>query len=140
MLKKKNDLRRRPQRISSAVFYDAVAGNDLKMVSKLLKRTPFPADEYGYTPLHVAASYGWTEMIKLLLDNGADVNAVVVFMQETPLQFAVIADKLDAVKLLVEHGADIYQKNGDGNSAIDMAYSSLIFNYFRELKHVGAGL
>lgn len=31
-------------------------------------------DEYGYSPLHAAVSYGHDELVKHLLDNGADID------------------------------------------------------------------
>ena len=31
--------------------------------------------QYHQTPLHLAAYYGQTDTVKMLIDNGADVNA-----------------------------------------------------------------
>ncbi len=45
-------------------------------------------NKLGNTPLHHAAVNGWTELARLLIDNGADLNIKNV-KGETPLQIAV---------------------------------------------------
>jgi hypothetical protein len=51
--------------------------------------------------MYRACGYGNTEFIKLLLENGADVNC------EGALQEAVDNDRFDTVKLLLERGTDV---------------------------------
>src|SRR5262245_17167336 len=58
-------------------LYSAIRGNDLAALRALLKD---PAnvnlkDDRGMTPLMCAAFAGSSDAMKLLLDNGADVNA-----------------------------------------------------------------
>jgi len=68
----------------------------------------------GYTPLHVAAEKGHLEVVKILIQNGAVVDARDEEMN-TPLLLAVRNNgTLDVVKSLVEHGADILAKNNRG--------------------------
>ena len=59
----------------------------------------------GYTPLHVAAGLGQEDMVKLLLDNGADINAMDV--RGTPLQAAVLQGHEEVVALLIERKAKL---------------------------------
>lgn len=50
-----------------------------------------PVDEvgkWGYTPLHAAAHLGHNEIVKFLIDNGADINRNDNERKETPLQVA----------------------------------------------------
>ncbi len=67
-------------------------------------------DEYGWTPLHLAAEYGTTELVKLLLSYGADVNAKTTKKRDrypagsTPLDVAKIAGNDKIVSLLRSHG------------------------------------
>lgn len=70
-------------------------------------------DRAGSTPLHHAAGFGTLAMVKLLLENGADVNAVNQ-RKSTPL-FWALADEAK-VRLLLEKGASITAKTSDGRS------------------------
>jgi ankyrin repeat protein len=58
-----------------------------------------------YPPLHTAALAGKTDAVRLLLDNGADVNHVADF-QMTPLLAATTEPHIAIVKLLLERGAN----------------------------------
>lgn len=58
------------------------------------------------TPLHSACELGRTEIVKSLLDKGADVNARS-FHQLTPLIFAAEAENLEIVRLLISQGAEV---------------------------------
>jgi ankyrin repeat protein len=59
------------------------------------------------------AAVGDVSAVRLMLDHGADVNAIDP-LGRTPLMYAAASDllPLDVVKLLVEHGADVNAKDG----------------------------
>ena len=61
----------------------------------------------GWSPLHMASSQGYTDMIRWLLDHGADVNARTdsSFLY-TPLRLAVAHMQLEATQALLERNAD----------------------------------
>ena len=63
-------------------------------------------NDVGETPLHVAARASHAAVIKLLLENGADVNAIDD-QQMTVLKHAVYGGEVVAVRLLLEHGAKV---------------------------------
>lgn len=66
----------------------------------------------GATPLHHAASGGHVETARLLLEHGADVNAMTLeFCGMTPLHCAAEQGHLETAKTLVEHGADIARRD-----------------------------
>lgn len=69
--------------------------------------------ETGLSPLHVAASRGCTEFARLLLEAGADVNALDS-AGNTPLHLAVDPG---LARTLVERGADPTTENDDGLTA-----------------------
>ncbi|MEI6040281.1 MAG: ankyrin repeat domain-containing protein [Candidatus Berkelbacteria bacterium] len=67
--------------------------------------------ETAGTPLHLAAMRGNTQLIKLLIEYGANVN-LADHDQWTALHFAITYGELEPVKLLVEAGADINKPEG----------------------------
>jgi ankyrin repeat protein len=65
------------------------------------------------TPLHEAAHKSSFEMVKVLIDAGADVNAQDAD-GETPLHKAIRGDHIHAAWGLMSNGADIFIKNKRG--------------------------
>ncbi|TVU30036.1 hypothetical protein EJB05_21638 [Eragrostis curvula] len=63
------------------------------------------------TPLHLAATNGHHQTVKILLNHNADCNKVVNGVY-TPLLVAIYAQSLKSVKLLIKAGADV---SGVGN-------------------------
>lgn len=63
-------------------------------------------DEWGNTALHVAARYGNSEMVDILLRNGADIN-LMDGSGETALHIAARDGNQDTVVMLMKHGADL---------------------------------
>ena len=99
----------------------AVRGQDTAAVRKLLQEDPELAkgkDRSDSTLLHHAAGFGNTETIKLLLDNGAEVNAQNR-LEGRPLHWAVRSD--EKTGLLLEHGAHINGKTQDGSTPLYLA-------------------
>ena len=71
------------------------------------------------TPLHFAVDRGEVDIVKQLLDSGAEVNAQDS-SGETPLMLAVTCEHLELVRILLEHGADKSVANQDGCTVLDM--------------------
>ncbi|KAH0812353.1 hypothetical protein GEV33_010437 [Tenebrio molitor] len=72
------------------------------------------------TPLHEAAQFSQAEVVRLLLANGAQVNALKR-ADWTPLMLACTKSDPETVKLLVEGGALINYSNKDGWSCLHLA-------------------
>lgn len=65
-------------------------------------------DKYGLTPLHWACDRGEATAARLLLQHGADVDAVEKRMfKRRPLHFAVLASSEATVRELLVHHADV---------------------------------
>lgn len=103
------------------LLLDAAAKNDLDEVRNLLDAGACPdcSNEDGLTVLHQCCIDGQTEMMKLLLDHKANVNARDSELW-TPLHAAATCGHLDLCRLLITHGADLLAVNADGNMAYDL--------------------
>lgn len=74
----------------------------------------------GWTALHYAATGGHTDVIQILLDSHAYIDAASP-NGSTPLMMAAMYGTADAVKLLLTAGADVDLKNNLGLTALDFA-------------------
>jgi ankyrin repeat protein len=71
-------------------------------------------DENRDAPLVMAAYKGHTEIVRVLLEAGADVTAVDPGMKATALHAAAYAGRTEAAKLLIQYGVEI-DKQGPYN-------------------------
>lgn len=78
---------------------------------------------HGISALQRAATKGNVEIIKLLLDRGANVNHCNAF-GETALHFVCQAASLACVHLLIERGADVWAEDKAGKTCIHHAAKS----------------
>lgn len=74
----------------------------------------------GWTALHYAAAGGHNEIVKLLLDKSAYIDAESP-NRTTPIMMAAWGGHIYTVKLLLDEGADATLKNDLGMTAIDFA-------------------
>lgn len=74
----------------------------------------------GWTPLHYAATNGHTDIIRLLLEHHAFIDAQSP-NGTTPLMMAASYGSPEAVKLLLESGADFSLRNQKQMTAMDFA-------------------
>lgn len=65
----------------------------------------------GHTPLMVAAYYGRTAIVEILLKYGAQVNAFTTEYKETALIFACLKGHTEVVQLLLKFYADTVYTN-----------------------------
>jgi len=79
--------------------------------------------EHGATPLIGAAVSGNVDMVSLLLDRGANVNANGGYDGTTALHQAAARDDLAVAELLIERGADVNAPNARGETPLRYAHS-----------------
>lgn len=69
--------------------------------------SPDDTEGSGIPLLSIAAACGHFEIVKILLEAGADINAASKDKGETTLHVAIKGDRHDIIDLLLEHGADL---------------------------------
>ncbi|MBX3660617.1 MAG: ankyrin repeat domain-containing protein [Ramlibacter sp.] len=89
------------------------------LVKQLIARDA-DVNKPGWTPLHYAATRSQLEIMNLLLEHSAYIDAESP-NGTTPLMMAAHYGSVSAVKLLLEAGADPLLKNQIGLTAIDFA-------------------
>ena len=79
------------------------------------------SNEYNITPLHYACYYKSKNVVDLLLDLGADINAKDIDGKSI-LNYAVVSGSDRIVKKLLFRGADKDIKDNNGQKCIDVAF------------------
>jgi len=105
-----------------------VKEDDLKACEALIEAGANPnsitEDEYflpaGTTAMHEAIAEGNEKVLSLMLQNGADPNALDGG-ERVPLLLAAGIEDSSIIKLLVEYGADLESRSKDGLSALHVA-------------------
>jgi ankyrin repeat protein len=102
----------------SPLMLAAIKGQ-MDLVKQLIARDA-DINKPGWTALHYAASSGQVEIMKLLLEKYAFIDAQSP-NGTTPLMMAAMYGSPDSVKLLLDEGADPLMKNQQEMTATDFA-------------------
>ena len=119
---------------SELTIFEAAAAGRTERVRELLREDASLANAFGddgFHPLGLACFFGHVETARVLLENGADVNAL---SRNERIQTAAIhaaaasneegtdeATRYELVELVLDHGADPNLPQGGGFRAIDAA-------------------
>lgn len=105
----------------SATLEQACKVGNLKRVKELLEQ----GSKATRVALINASMKSHTEIMKLLIEAGADVNAKTTNQGETALMRASSKGQIEAVKLLIDSGADVDAKDKYGDTAFRYAFEFL---------------
>lgn len=123
----------------------AIKNGDLEQVKELIEQNGFNVNQEitARPPIHYAADYGQTDVLRYLINKGANVNVSSFTMQNcgtilkllfsfhsiqsvdkhgiTPILAAIWEGHVNCVRILLEHGADKSGRTPDGTSLIEAA-------------------
>lgn len=102
-------------------LHGEILSGNLEKAAKLISENGIDVpDAFGRTPLYMACEKGYGEMVRLLIDRGANVNA-----QDregsTPLRTAVFHNHDAIVELLLSANANPNLQHGDGSMPLHTA-------------------
>lgn len=97
-------------------------------------------DSNGMTPLIWAAGIGQPDSVKILIDNGADLEVAEIHQKETALMRAARIGKPETLSYLVDAGADLNVRNALGHNALLIASGSAPLEKVQMLVDAGSDL
>lgn len=103
-------------------IYDACRKGNVELIKQLTKSHPDTINQpnkSGYTPLLIAGYRNQLDVVKVLLELGAKVNALSE--DGTVLTAACFKSNTELVKILLEQHADVNVKNNAGTTPIMFA-------------------
>ncbi len=112
---------------SERALYNAVVKGDLEKTKHLIRTgapVNFLSSPDNYTPLHAAAYSGYSTIVRLLLENGANIEGKTADSTKQirpPLLLAVENGQLEVVSLLIDAGANVHSIAPGGISALTFA-------------------
>ena len=104
----------------NSIIYDP----DHIPISLLPRDSNDAANTDGMTALHFAAQNGDTEVVKYLIENGADIHAQDTILSRSAIHFAAENGNLDCVKYIAEQKGDLLDKDLYGATALHYAAKS----------------
>ncbi|MEO5592319.1 MAG: ankyrin repeat domain-containing protein [Chitinophagaceae bacterium] len=114
--------------VANDIMYNAALSGDTAIVGLLIRKGVSVNDTsiLGDYPVNAATNYRCFQTLKMLVDNGADVNVspkhgiLPLFAGITPLMWAALSNDKPSFYYLLEHGADAKATSPRG-------YSTLMF-------------
>lgn len=99
----------------------AIENDDsIKAMSLINKDTIMSKNYFGETPLHIAARRGQSDLARVLIKSGSDLNSIDN-QSQTPLHRAAEYGYCQVVKMLAQAGANLTMQDNTGETALHKA-------------------
>ncbi|XP_054707227.1 receptor-interacting serine/threonine-protein kinase 4-like [Uloborus diversus] len=128
--------------IASLNIHEAARKGDLHVVKLLTKKDPKQmetVDERGWTPIHVAAAHGHTEVVKFLALEGAHLAALDP-SSYTPLHLAAMNGHNPCLEVLLSIGVDLDSITAEGFTPLHLAVMNVQLECIQTLLQWGSSL
>jgi uncharacterized protein len=103
-------------------IFEAAAAGQIERVTQLATDTPAliqTLSHDGWTALHLAAYFGYPDIVEWVLAHGTDINARSAnALGNTALHAALAGRRFDCAELLIQHGADVNATDAAGWSIL----------------------
>ena len=119
LLSNESDINRLFGKRERTLLSYAIEHNQAKITELLLEYgARLEVHDGTKTPLMFAARYGRTSILNLLIDGGADLNAINNY-RNTAFHYAAKYNRIDILKILYNNGAKVNIPNNDQWTALD---------------------
>jgi len=118
---------------------DAIARKPLRDIEKIIREGACVnyRGEFGYTPLHYACCFGRTNIARILISKGANIEAECD-AGITPLYSSVQEGSLDCFDFMVRQNANIHKTGINGETVLHGAVFIRPFFYHEKLEIIKA--
>ena len=124
-------------RSGDTALMQACLGGHIDVVKLLVSAGASVQSGHGWQPLHYAAFNGSADIVRFLLDKGADKN-VLGPNSFTPLMMAAREGRIDAARVLLLEDADFEHQGVKGETALKIAQQRNHPDVVALLKQAGA--
>lgn len=117
----------RPKSAQISQFLNAAMVNNTELLQQMIDRGFNPdlrEPTFNRSALHIACSRGFTDTVRLLLENGANPN-IRDLNQNTPLHLAACTEHMAIIDLLLKYGTNVTLKDASGLIALEIAIGKL---------------
>ena len=78
-------------------------------------------DEYGRSPLHVAAAVDYADMVEFILQNGGDIHIKTKGEEQTAIHYAAKNDAVNSIQMLLGHRANIDARDSRNRTPLQVS-------------------
>ncbi|XP_055629469.1 ankyrin repeat domain-containing protein 54-like [Toxorhynchites rutilus septentrionalis] len=117
----------RPKDSQITKFLCAAMVNNTELLQEMIEKDFNPDTReatFNRSALHIACSRGFTDSVKLLLENGANPN-IRDLNGNTPLHLASCTEHIAIIDLLLKYGTNVTLKDSNGLIALEIAIGKL---------------